>query len=164
VIAAILTTEPRPLRQEAPEVPYKLEGILRRMMAKDPEERYQDVREVLAALTTSRKELELETLGRKAVQRGPKHGLAGAIKPLAVVPLVNASGDPEAEYLSDGLTESLIDSLSRLPHLKVISHSAISRYKGTRTAVQEAGRELKVQAFLTGRVAHHGEQISVSAE
>ncbi len=164
LIASILTAEPHPLRQESPDIPPRLESIVRRMMSKDAEERYQDMREVLADLTAARRELELASEGLPAVRRSLKQGPAGAIKSIAVLPFLNVNGDPEAEYLSDGLTESLINNLSRLPHLKVISHSVISRYKGQAADVQQVGRALKVQALLTGRVAHQGEQISVSTE
>ncbi len=164
LIASILTAEPRPLRQESPDVPPKLESIVRRMMHKDSEERYQDIREVLADLTAARRELELERERLQTPRRSLKQGPAGAIKSIAVLPFLNVNGDPEAEYLSDGLTESLINNLSRLPHLKVISHSVISHYKGKAPEVQQVGRVLKVQALLTGRVAHQGGQISVSTE
>jgi eukaryotic-like serine/threonine-protein kinase len=164
VMAAILTAQPKPLRQLSPEVPPKLERVVTRMMAKDLEERYQSIPEVLADLTAVRKEWELETEKRRPVRRSPRQE-SGKIKSLAVLPFVIASGDdPEAEYLSDGLTESLINSLSRLPHLKVISHSATLSYKGKPAEVREVGRALKVQAVLTGRMVHQGEDISVSAE
>ncbi len=164
VMAAILTSEPMPLCQLSPEVPPKLERIVDRMMAKDPEGRYQSASEALADLTAARKEWELETDRRRPVRRRPRQE-AGKIKSLAVLPFLSASGDdPEAEYLSDGLTESLINNLSRLPHLKVISHSATLSYKGRPADVREVGRALKVQAVLTGRMVHQGEEISVSAE
>jgi serine/threonine protein kinase/tetratricopeptide (TPR) repeat protein len=164
VMAAILTAEPPPLRQLSPEVPPKLERIVGRMMAKDPEGRYQSSSEVLADLTAARKEWEMETERGRPLRRRPRQD-SGKIKSLAVLPFQSASGgDPEAEYLSDGLTESLINSLSRLPHLKVISHSATLSYKGKPADVREVGRALKVQAVLTGRMVHQGEEISVSAE
>jgi TolB-like protein/tetratricopeptide (TPR) repeat protein len=162
-MAAILTAQPKPLRQLSPEVPPKLERVVSRMMAKDPEERYASISDVVAELTTVRKEWELETEKRRPVRRPRQE--AGKIKSLAVLPFVSASADdPEAEYLSDGLTESLINSLSRLPHLRVISHSATLAYKNKPADVREVGRALKVQAVLTGRMVHQGEEISVSAE
>lgn len=83
---------------------------------------------------------------------------------LAVLPFVNEREDPEAEYLSDGLTESLIDHLSRLPRLKVMAHSSVSRYKGRAVAPQEIGRGLGVGALLTGRVRLTGGRLFVRAE
>ena len=164
VLAAILTAQPKPLRQLAPEVPAKLERVVGRMMAKELQERYASLSELLAELTAVRKEWELDTETRRPRRRNPRTE-SGKIKSLAVLPFVSASADhPEAEYLSDGLTESLINSLSRLPHLKVISHSATLAYKGKPAEVKEVGRALKVQAVLTGRMVQQGDDISVSAE
>lgn len=86
------------------------------------------------------------------------------IDSLAVLPFVNASGSPDADYLSDGLTESLMDSLSQLPNLRVMSRSAVFRYKGKEPDAQTAGRELGVRAVLTGRIVQRGDNLSVSAE
>jgi TolB-like protein/Flp pilus assembly protein TadD/predicted Ser/Thr protein kinase len=87
-----------------------------------------------------------------------------AIRSLAVLPFVNAAGDPNTEYLSDGITESLIDSLSQLPNMMVMSRSSVFRYKGKETDAQEIGRRLKVQAVLTGWVRPLGNELYVSAE
>ncbi|MGH9492258.1 MAG: protein kinase domain-containing protein, partial [Terriglobales bacterium] len=86
------------------------------------------------------------------------------IQSVAVLPFVNASGDSNAEYLSDGLTENLINSLSQLPNLAVMSRSSVFRYKGREVDPQAVGRELKVQAVVTGRIVQHGDQLVVSAE
>jgi serine/threonine protein kinase/tetratricopeptide (TPR) repeat protein len=86
------------------------------------------------------------------------------IDSLAVLPFVNGSGNPDSEYLSDGITESLMDSLSELPNLKVMSRSAVSRYKGKEPDVPTVGRELGVRAVLTGRITQRGENLTVTAE
>jgi TolB-like protein/Tfp pilus assembly protein PilF len=83
---------------------------------------------------------------------------------LAVLPFVNAGGNPEMEYLSDGITESLINTLSQVPSLAVKSRNSVFRYKGRETDAQAAGEALKVQAVLTGRVVQRGDSLSVSAE
>jgi serine/threonine protein kinase len=92
-----------------------------------------------------------------------------AINSVAVLPFVNASDDPDAEYLSDGVTESIINSLSQAPNLKVIARSSVFRYKagaGQSSAPdpREVARALKVQAVLLGRVVRHGDELLVSAE
>jgi TolB-like protein/DNA-binding winged helix-turn-helix (wHTH) protein len=87
-----------------------------------------------------------------------------AIDSLAVLPFVNANGDPNTEYLSDGITESLINSLSQLPNLKVMSRDASFRYKGKETDAQTVGRELGVHAIFKGRVTQRGDTLSISAE
>lgn len=86
------------------------------------------------------------------------------IDSVAVLPFVNASDDPNAEYLSDGITESLIDGLSQLPHLKVTSRETAFRFKGKETDAKTAGRELGVRAILEGRVTQHGDKLNISAE
>jgi serine/threonine protein kinase/tetratricopeptide (TPR) repeat protein len=83
---------------------------------------------------------------------------------VAVLPFVNASGDPNTEYLSDGITESLINSLSQLPNLGVMSRNSVFRYKGRETDAQVVGQTLKVQAVLTGTVSQRGDGLSISAE
>ena len=83
---------------------------------------------------------------------------------VAVLPFANTSGDPELEYLSDGLSESLINALSRLPQLKVIARSSAFKYKGTEADPGEVARALGVQAVVTGRVAQRGDRLVVSAE
>ncbi len=87
-----------------------------------------------------------------------------AIESIAVLPFVNAGADPNIEYLSDGVTDSLIYSLSRLPNLKVKSHSSVFRYKGKEVDPQTPGRELGVQAVLTGRILQRGEMLAINAE
>jgi TolB-like protein/Tfp pilus assembly protein PilF len=86
------------------------------------------------------------------------------IDSVAVLPFVNASADPNTEYLSDGITESLINSLSQLPHLKVMSHDSAFRYKGKETDAQVVGRELGVRAVFKGRITQRGDSLDISAE
>ena len=86
------------------------------------------------------------------------------IHSLAVLPMVNGTGDPNSEYLSDGITESLIDSLAQLPNLQVKSLNSVSRYKGHDTDAQTIGRELGVEAVVTGRVMQRGDGLVVSVE
>jgi TolB-like protein/Tfp pilus assembly protein PilF len=87
-----------------------------------------------------------------------------AIDSLAVLPLANASADPNAEYLSDGITESIINSLSQLPRLRVMARSAVFRYKDKEVDAKEVGRELGVRAVLTGRVLHLGNKLIIRTE
>ncbi len=82
-----------------------------------------------------------------------------AIDSIAVLPFVNASGDPNMEYLSDGLAESLMNSLSQLPNLKVMSRNTTFRYKGREQDAEKVGKELKVRAVLTGNLKQIGDEI-----
>ena len=86
------------------------------------------------------------------------------IESLAVLPFVNANADPNTEYLSDGITESLINSLSQLPNLKVMSRDSAFRYKGKETDAQTVGRELGVHAIFKGRVTQRGDALNISTE
>ncbi len=86
------------------------------------------------------------------------------IDSIAVMPFLNESGNTDIEYLSDGMTETLIKSLSQLPNLNVKPRSSVFRYKGKDPDLQTIGRELNVQAILNGRVVQRGEQITLSLE
>jgi serine/threonine protein kinase/tetratricopeptide (TPR) repeat protein len=86
------------------------------------------------------------------------------IDSLAVLPFENVGGDPSTEYLSDGITESIINSLSQLPQLSVRSFSSVQRYKKGTATPEAAGNELKVRAVLTGRLVKRGDGFAISAE
>ena len=86
------------------------------------------------------------------------------IESIAVMPFVNESGSADVEYLSDGMTETLISSLSQLPNLNVKARSSVFHYKGKDFDLQKTAQELKVQAILTGRVVQRGEQLTLSLE
>src|SRR5207249_1552438 len=87
-----------------------------------------------------------------------------AIDSIAVLPFVNTSADQNTEYLSDGITESLIYSLSHLPNLRVMPSSTVFRYKGRQIDPATVAREFGVRAVLTGKVAQRGDNLSISAE
>ncbi len=89
---------------------------------------------------------------------------ASKISSIAVLPFVNATADPNNEYLSDGLTESLISSLSQLPNLKVLARSTVFRYKGKEDDPQKIGQALQVSALLIGRIVQHGGHVAVQAD
>lgn len=86
------------------------------------------------------------------------------INSIAVMPFVNESGDPDAEYLGDGMTETLIKDLSAIPGVSVKGRSSVFRYKGREADARSIGKELGVQAVLFGRVVPRGDQISLSLE
>jgi len=86
------------------------------------------------------------------------------ISSIAVLPFVNASNDANSEYLSDGLTEGLINSLSQVPNLAVMSRSSVFHYKGKDVDPQAVAHDLKVEGVVTGRIVQHGDHLIVSAE
>ena len=88
----------------------------------------------------------------------------GKITSLAVLPFVNATSDPNNEYLSDGLTESLIGTLSQLPNVKVMARSTVFRFKADQQDPQTIGKSLDVGAVLMGRITQHGDELGVQAD
>ena len=91
-------------------------------------------------------------------------GTAKAIDSIAVLPLVNASNDPNTEYLCDGITESIISNLSQLPRLRVMARATVFRFKGQEIDPKEVGRQLGVQAVLMGRLLQQGERLVIRTE
>jgi TolB-like protein/Flp pilus assembly protein TadD len=100
--------------------------------------------------------------GQTSVIRSPR--VSKVVGSLAVLPFQNASGDPEHEYLSDGITGSLINTLAALPKLRVMAQSTVSRYKGRDIDPQAIGRELNVRAVLSGRIMQRGSSLRVGTE
>ena len=90
--------------------------------------------------------------------RGP------TVHSVAVLPFANQSANPDMEYLSDGITDGVINSLAQLPQLRVMAHTTVFRYKEKQDDLQKAGRELQVGAVLVGRVQQRGDSLSVQAE
>jgi eukaryotic-like serine/threonine-protein kinase len=89
---------------------------------------------------------------------------AKKISSIAVLPFVNATADPGNEYLSDGLTESLIGTLSQLPDLKVMARSTVFKFKGKEDDPRQIGQTLQVGAVLMGRVTQHGDELGIDAD
>src|SRR5882724_2280594 len=94
----------------------------------------------------------------------PRGKNSAQIESIAVMPFVNEGGNADVEYLSDGMTETLISSLSQLPNLNVKARSTVFRYKGKELDAKTIGKELNVQALLNGRVVQRGDQLTLSLE
>lgn len=153
IIAAVLKTEPDWGALPA-ETPAQVTGLIRRCLEKSAEGRVQDIADARASLEAA--------LRAPAIRETPASD--PVTRSLAVLPFANSSGDPEMEYLSDGLTESIILNLSQLPQLRVMARSAVFRHKGQGEEPQQAGRALGVGAVLTGKVLQRGETLLISAE
>jgi eukaryotic-like serine/threonine-protein kinase len=168
IFEAILNRAPTAPVRLNPEVPRKLEEIILKALEKDRDLRYQHASEVLIDL----KRLKRDTDSGRTAAGGPAGATTAsrsqqpgkAIASLAVLPFVNLSGDPEMEYLSDGITDTLINSLSQLRRLRVVPRSLTFRYKGREIDPQRAGSELNARAVLTGRVMQRGDMLLVGTE
>ncbi len=106
--------------------------------------------------------LAVAAAGAAYLLRGKSSG--NKISSIAVLPFVNATSDSGNEYLSDGLTESLISNLSQLPELKVMARSTVFKFKGKEDDPQQIGKSLQVGAVLTGRITQHGDELGVDAD
>ncbi len=217
VIITLAEREPAPLATFAPEAPVQLEGIVKKALAKDREERYQTAKDLLIDLKSLKHELDNET--EVELYKQPKRSsgsaatignrqaitsrffplgltrsriliLAGVmgmliiavlvsarffrqtstpapkteIQSLAVLPLENLSGDPSQDYFADGMTEALLTDLAKVSAIRVMSPSSVMRYKSARKQLPEIGRELNVDAVLTGSVVRSGERVRITLQ
>ena len=186
--------EPPPSpRVHVPDLDPRWEATILRCLARDPADRFSTALDVVASLEGTGVEeaaAKRPPSRRWAVSAGWRaavFSLTGAlvlvaialvagrvwlnrastdapIDSLAVLPFVNVGADPNAEYLSDGLTENLINSFSQLPRLRVVPRSTVFRYKGRDLDLQQIGRELTVHAVLTGRVVQRGDTVNIQTD
>lgn len=165
----IIHAEPMAVARLNYAVPPELDRIVRKCLEKDRERRYQSVRELLIDLRNLQRDSDSGAQPETAVARhtqviGRKQSRR-AIDSLAILPMTNESGDADLEYLSDGVTEALINNLSRLPKLRVMARSTVFRYQGRPVGdAQQIGHELGVRAVLTGRLLRRGEHLSMKLE
>lgn len=168
IIDNVIHKEPIAIARFNYDVPPELERIVRKCMEKDRGRRYQSAREASTDLRNLRCDGDSHatagTIGDRKTQPRRRARSRKAIDSLAILPLINASGDPDTEYLSDGITESIINNLSQLPKLRVMARSTVFRYKGEEVDPQRAGRELGVRAMMTGRVLHRGDLLIIKTE
>jgi len=154
VVYSILEGEPEPMAGLRTGVPMELERIVSKALAKNPDHRYQYVEEMRVDLKGG---LTLKV--RKDSGYGPEKD-----ESLAVMPFSNASGKEEIEYLSDGITESLITNLSQISNFKVISRTSVFHYKGQQIEIRKVARELNVNKLLLGWVNQRADNVSIGIE
>jgi eukaryotic-like serine/threonine-protein kinase len=191
VIEAVLTRDPAPVRSINPDIPTRLADIIDTALHKNREQRYQRAADLLSDLQQLKREKDSgwrepdggpESARRSGADPCATGGIAssrtatprtGTLRPqrvskiigsLAVLPFENASHNPENEYLSDGITGSLINNLATLPKLRVMAQSTVFRYKGREIDPQAIGRELNVRAVLTGRMIESGGALRIGTE
>ena len=190
VIYSILNEKAEPVTGLRSGVSMALELILDKAMSKNPAERYQHAEDLLVDLRSVGKDLESgsgssATIPLKATSKSRKPLYAGfgglllvamvilyflflgttpMIDSVAIMPFFNDSGNPDMEYLSDGITESLISKLSRLSDLKVMSRHSVFRFKGEKIDPGSVGHELNVRAVLLGRISQRDGNLKISLE
>jgi eukaryotic-like serine/threonine-protein kinase len=174
VIVAILTVEPASPGSFNTKVPAELDRIVSKTLRKEREERYQTATDLLRDLTQLKKRLQFDeqverefgvTRKLQSDQLQTQKVSSGAkVQSLAVLPFINASGDPQMEYLSDGLTESVLFGLSQLPDIQVLARSAVFRHKDSTEDSLTIGRTLGVGAIVTGGVRQRGHTLLITAE
>ena len=164
----ILNRAPAPVSQARRGLPAKLDEIVSKLLEKDRDYRYQTAAELRADLKRLKRDStsgRTATAGSGAIAATPRKPKAGkTIDSLAVLPFENASGDPENDYLSDGITETIINDLSKLPKVRVVPRGVVFRFKGKGADAFTAAEELGVRAVVTGRVLQRKDTLIVKAE
>ena len=164
ILDSILNSDPVPSSPQLnPRLHRELERIISKALMKDRELRYQKA----VDLRTDLSRLQREMQSGLAIPVGAAHRpqrVHKIIDSLAVLPFENASGDLDNEYLSDGITGSLINTLATLPKLRVMAQSTVFRYKGRKMDPQTIGRELSVRAVLTGNVTQRSGCLVIGTE
>ena len=193
IFDAILNRAPAPAIRINPQIPPRLDDIINKLLEKDRDVRYQSAAELKADLKRLQRDSAPKstvpiTLLAAAKPRWMKWAVAAGsllavglaaflilkgghlgsggneIGSLAVLPFVNSSGDPNREYLSDGITTEVISSLSELPHTRVLAPSMVARFKGREGEPQKAGHELNVDAIVTGKLSSVGDTMVLQAD
>jgi len=150
IVARHLSEPPTPLRARRPDAPAAVEQALARALAKDPADRFARVAEFTAALEETRP--------------GAVPSLVGRTRSIAVLPFVNASADPENEYLSDGISDELINALTKVDGLRIASRTSAFALKGKPQDIRGIGALLGVSAVLEGTVRKSGDRLRITAQ
>jgi serine/threonine protein kinase/tetratricopeptide (TPR) repeat protein len=192
IFKAILDGAPTSAVRLNPDLPAELERVINCALEKDRNLRYQHASDIRAELqrlkrdTESSRTVALPASHDRTLKGGKlwvvlaacvvaiglaavgtlylRSGRTVQIDSIAVLPFTNVGGDANTDYLSDGMTESLIGNLAHVPDLRVKSRNSVFRYKGKDVDVQRVGNELGVSALVSGRVAPRGDTIELSAE
>jgi len=194
MVSSILEKTPAPILRLNPRLPADLERVVDRALEKDRNLRYQSASDLRSDLERLKRDTNAPRIAvsgpsvtaSEASRRQTRKALAMAllvavvvgssgvayrsmtsvrnIGSVAVLPFVNETADPSTEYLSDGITESIINSLSQLPSLRVMARNTVFSYKGREVDPRKVGRELQVDGVLTGKVTPQGDVLDIQTE
>jgi serine/threonine-protein kinase len=158
-LLALRVSEPAPsLGSAGAVVPPAVERLVARALARRPDERFQSAADLAVALAEAERQSAQGAATPVATQPGQR------IAAIAVLPFVNMSADPENEFFSDGMTEELINALSRVQGLRVVSRTSAFTFKGREVDVREVGQRLNVGTVLEGSVRRWADRLRVSAQ
>ncbi len=157
VIYSILNTYPQPISGLRPGMPGELEQVVNKTLAKDREERYQQINDTL---------IDLRSV-KDAFGSGVTRSLQVEIEPspsIAVLPFANLSADKEQEYFCDGMAEEIINALTQVEGLHVVARTSAFSFRGKQLDIREIGRRLNVGAVLEGSVRRAGARLRITAQ
>ncbi|HEY8131161.1 MAG TPA: serine/threonine-protein kinase, partial [Thermoanaerobaculia bacterium] len=185
---AIAHATPAPLIDSGRAIPADLQRIVARCLAKAPEDRYQSIKEAAIELRSVIREIE-SGAAQPIVRRRPRWPalIAGAIvlivivaiivkrpwqpkttatsiQSLAILPFQNATRNPDADYISDGITDDIINSLSQLPNIRVLARSTVFRYKKKEDDPRAIGKDLGVDALVLGELRQLRDMVNIKVE
>ncbi len=192
-LLAVIHAQPQSLSELCPEVPAGLRAAIERALKKDPVQRYQSMRDLVADLRAVLRHTEEGLSSRSGSRRFgwqpmiallggtilivlliaywwtsrgslPKASNGNHFEALAVLPLINLSGDPTQEFFADGMTEALISDLAQIEALRVISRTSVMQFKDTKKPLPEIAHQLRVDAIVEGSVLRSGNRVRITAE
>ena len=154
IVYSIVNEEPEPVTALRLEIPTEFDQILQKSFAKEADERYQHVDDMLVELRSLQRKLEAGTTKEKEK----------LVPSIAVLPFVNMNRDEESEFFSDGITEDIITALAKLEGLRVAARNSAFQFKGKTPDLPEIGRKLKVTSVLTGSFRRAGKKLRITVQ
>lgn len=154
VIYSIINDDPEPLSRFRSGVPESLQRIIDKVLAKNVEERYQNISDLQVDLRRTRRELA----------SGMKEGVKSDKKAVAVLYFENLSPDPDSDYFAAGITEDIITDISKIENIRVASRNAVLPYKGKPVDIPQLGKKMNVDAILEGSIRKAGNRLRITAQ
>ena len=165
-VVAVLREEPKPLADTGRSIPVEVDEILRHCLEKSPDDRFRSARDLAFALRLAMRSGSAS--GADLVSRQTPRPDDSSRRPaevsIAVLPFRNLSPSADADYLGDGMTEEIINSISNIPNLQVAARTSSFAFKGSSDDVRKIGRELGVGMVLEGSIRQLGSRLRVSAQ